>query len=116
MLNLVPVRVAVMHGGEAGKAMALRLRALAPAEDGWAEDAADARPCPACRMLAGDVNLDGAVDAADLDEFLSGWDAHDEAVADLDRDGDISPSDLARLLDAIHASGSSKKEDQTPGR
>ena len=55
----------------------------------------------ACAMLAGDVNLDGVIDAADLAEFLSAWAVVDLARGDLDRDGRIDEFDLSILLARI---------------
>ena len=64
-------------------------------EDGhwaqWAEAAV-------CARGRGDVNLDGVVDAADLSLFLDAWQAGDEVIADLDRDGSVSARDLAQML------------------
>lgn len=60
---------------------------------------------PACAMLQGDVDLDGSVDADDLDAFVWAWAERDEAVADLDRDGKVTPEDLARLMDAMARHG-----------
>ena len=60
--------------------------------------AAADEPCPACRMLAGDVTLDGTVDADDLAAFMDAWQAGDLVVGDLDRDGLCDGGDLARIV------------------
>jgi fibronectin type 3 domain-containing protein len=94
-----------LEATEDAMALAKRLRALEPqrlpAIDGLEDPGADATFDPACAMLAGDVNLDGAVDGHDLDDFLDAWAFGDEATADLDRDGRIGSEDLARLIRAM---------------
>jgi fibronectin type 3 domain-containing protein len=59
---------------------------------------------PACRMAAGDVNLDGRIDAADLASLLAAWTAGDLVTGDLDRDGLIDGDDLALLLGGLEGS------------
>jgi len=51
-----------------------------------------------CARGRGDVNLDGVVDAADLSLFMNAWQADDEVIADLDRDGSVSARDVAQML------------------
>jgi fibronectin type 3 domain-containing protein len=48
-----------------------------------------------CRMARGDVNLDGAIDAADVTAFLESWTAGDLVLGDLNRDGSVDEFDLA---------------------
>jgi fibronectin type 3 domain-containing protein len=48
-----------------------------------------------CRMARGDVNLDGAIDAADVTAFLESWTAGDLVRGDLNRDGSVDEFDLA---------------------
>jgi hypothetical protein len=60
--------------------------------------AAADEPCPACRILAGDVTLDGTVDADDLEAFMDAWHAGDGVTGDLDRDGRCDGRDLVRIL------------------
>jgi hypothetical protein len=48
-----------------------------------------------CRMARGDVNLDGAIDAADVATFLESWTAGDLVLGDLNRDGSVDEFDLA---------------------
>ena len=88
----------------AARTEAAALRPLVPAADGAlppVEDAASG--CIACRMLAGDVNLDGHVDAEDIAAFLSAWADGDLPAADLNRDGWIDRDDLAIILRAMAA-------------
>jgi hypothetical protein len=55
-------------------------------------------------MAAGDVNLDGRIDAADLASLLAAWTAGDLVTGDLDRDGAIDGNDLALLLGGLEGS------------
>jgi hypothetical protein len=55
----------------------------------------------ACLILRGDVNLDGRIDAADLDNFLDACQFGDLIRADINRDGSINITDLILLLDAL---------------
>ncbi len=48
----------------------------------------------ACRMAAGDVNLDGRVDDRDLADFLVAWADGELFRADLNRDGRVDNADL----------------------
>jgi hypothetical protein len=48
-----------------------------------------------CRMARGDVNLDGAIDTADVTAFLESWTAGDLVLGDLNRDGSVDEFDLA---------------------
>ena len=52
----------------------------------------------ACRMLEGDLDLDGRRDGADLTAWIEASAAGDWLVADLDRDGRIDGTDLGLLL------------------
>ena len=52
----------------------------------------------ACRMAAGDVNLDGRVDDRDIADFLAAWADHDLVRGDLNRDGRIDGADLSLAL------------------
>ena len=82
--------------------LAKRLMSLLPAGhgNGDAKPLADGHIAfdPACAMANGDVDLDGDVDADDLDAYFKAWDAGDEVMADLDRDGKITLEDLARVV------------------
>jgi hypothetical protein len=81
-----------------------RLDALLAHDVAPAENAADAPlDCPACRALAGDVTLDGTVDARDLDAFVEAWRSGDAVTGDLDRDGACDGRDLVRLLARLSA-------------
>jgi hypothetical protein len=87
------------HAGDADRLDALLAHDVAPAEN-----AADAPlDCPACRALAGDVTLDGTVDARDLDAFVEAWRSGDAVTGDLDRDGACDGRDLVRLLARLAA-------------
>lgn len=55
--------------------------------------------CAACRMAAGDVDLSGKVDGADLGAFLAALAAGDAITADLNRDGWIDLDDLALVIE-----------------
>jgi hypothetical protein len=50
-------------------------------------------------FVRGDLDANGAVDAADLATMLSAWGAQN-SPADLDLDGAVAASDLATLLSA----------------
>jgi hypothetical protein len=81
------------------------LRALAeearePA-GGDAGDGALPPACTACRLLAGDIDLDGTVGPADLDAFLAAWQAGDADTCDLDRDGVADGRDLLRAIGRV---------------
>jgi len=52
----------------------------------------------ACRMAAGDVNLDGRVDDRDLSEFLVAWADGELFRGDLNRDGLVDRADLLIAL------------------
>ena len=52
----------------------------------------------ACRIAAGDVNLDGSVDDLDIGAFLIAWADRDLFRGDLNRDGQIDAHDLALAL------------------
>jgi hypothetical protein len=100
------------EGGDESIRLAKRLRALLPDE---ATSAAGKESMdlpaeafhPGCAMARGDVDLDGDVDADDLDAYFTAWDAADEAVADIDRDGKVTPADLGKVIDAVGASEAS---------
>ena len=79
------------------------LRPMLPAaEDGATAPDGDSEPvCLACRMLAGDVNLDGTVDAEDVSVFLLAWADGNLLAADLNRDGWSDHEDLAIILSAV---------------
>jgi hypothetical protein len=63
----------------------------------------------ACRMLAGDVDLDGHVTPTDLAIFCDAWTEGDAFHADLDRNGAFEVTDLviAFLGQASHPAGAS---------
>jgi hypothetical protein len=48
----------------------------------------------ACRMAAGDVNLDGRIDDRDLADFLVAWADGELFRGDLNRDGQVDSADL----------------------
>jgi hypothetical protein len=52
----------------------------------------------ACRMAAGDVNLDDQVDDRDIAAFLVAWANSDLVRGDLNRDGRIDGADLSLVL------------------
>ena len=52
----------------------------------------------ACRMAAGDVNLDGRMDDRDIAAFLVAWADQDLVRGDLNRDGRIDGADLSLAL------------------
>ncbi len=52
----------------------------------------------ACRMAAGDVNLDGRVDDRDIADYLVAWANRDLLRGDLNRDGRIDGADLSLAL------------------
>jgi hypothetical protein len=52
----------------------------------------------ACRMAAGDVNLDDRVDDRDIAAFLVAWANSDLVRGDLNRDGRIDGADLSLVL------------------
>ena len=52
----------------------------------------------ACVMASGDVNCDGTVDGRDFAAFMDAWSAGDEVTADLDRDGEVTSSEMIRLV------------------
>ncbi len=51
-----------------------------------------------CQHAHGDVNLDGAVDGADLVIILGSWGFPPPAAGDADGDGDVDAEDLAAVL------------------
>ena len=55
-------------------------------------------PCPACRILAGDVTLDGTVNVDDLEAFMDAWHADDGVTGDLDRESAGQVMDLLARL------------------
>jgi len=55
----------------------------------------------ACRMAAGDVNLDGRVDDRDMGTFLIAWADRDLLRGDLNRDGQVDVHDLALALRSV---------------
>jgi hypothetical protein len=59
---------------------------------------AESADCLACRILAGDLTLDGLSGADDLVSWIDAWSRADWAAGDLDRDGWIDDRDLAILL------------------
>jgi len=54
----------------------------------------------ACEAVLGDLDGDGAVNAADLAALLAAWGACDGCAADLDGDGSVGAADLSILLAA----------------
>ena len=80
----VLARIAALAALETDTAVADALTALAEGETP-----------SACAMLAGDVNLDGTVDGADIVALLAAVAADDLLIADIDRDGAITVQDLA---------------------
>jgi len=58
--------------------------------------------CVACRLLAGDVDLDGTSGAPDAIAWLDAWSRGDWATADIDRDGWMDDRDLGLVLRALH--------------
>jgi hypothetical protein len=52
----------------------------------------------ACELARGDLNLDGAINAADLAVMLAFWGVSNPPVGDLNRDGTIGGADLSILL------------------
>ncbi len=76
--------------GPQSKGLEEGLRTLIETQDG-----ADEESTRACRMLAGDVNLDGTVDGVDAIEFLLAWAEWDLVRGDLNRDGVIDDRDLS---------------------
>jgi fibronectin type 3 domain-containing protein len=78
------------------------LRATLPPEGDYASGGDEAtESCDACRMLAGDVNLDGEIDLLDADAQLAAWESGDLIRGDVNRDGWIDILDHLRVLDAI---------------
>jgi hypothetical protein len=83
---------------------------LAPAREPGIPSAAvtDAAPAPgaamapadcvACRMLRGDLNLDGRTGAEDMLAWVDAWSRGDWATGDIDRDGWIDERDLRIVL------------------
>jgi fibronectin type 3 domain-containing protein len=59
----------------------------------------------ACRMLAGDVDLDGTVAVGDLELFTYAWSVGDLIQGDLDRNGQIDVRDLDLVTRAIERLG-----------
>ena len=59
------------------------------------ESLADLDADAPCRMARGDVNLDGTIDAIDLELFLAAFAAGDLVLGDLNRDGSVDELDLA---------------------
>jgi hypothetical protein len=53
----------------------------------------------ACQMLAGDIDLDGAITALDSDRFCDAWCRIDLMEADLDRNGRLDVADI--VLSAV---------------
>lgn len=77
-------------------------RLLEPAEGQWgASDTGVVATAAVFAVYAGDVNLDGVVDGADLAAFALAWATNDPVGADLDRDGAIGDLDMARLMAAL---------------
>jgi hypothetical protein len=86
----------------AARAEAEALRQMIPTVDGDSSlDDGRAPACIACRMLAGDVNLDGTVDTEDIAVFLAAWAEGNILAADLNRDACIDHEDFAIILRAI---------------
>jgi hypothetical protein len=56
--------------------------------------------CLACRLLTGDVTLDGTVGAGDAMAWVEAWADGDWVTADLDRDGWMDDRDLSIVLRA----------------
>jgi hypothetical protein len=56
--------------------------------------------CVACRLLTGDVTLDGTVGADDAVAWIGAWADGDWTTADLDRDGWVDDRDLSIILRA----------------
>ena len=54
----------------------------------------------ACEAVVGDLDGDGAVNAADLAALLAAWGACGDCAADLDGDGSVGAADLSILLAA----------------
>ena len=52
----------------------------------------------ACEYSAGDLNLNGVVDAQDLSILLGWWGITNPAVGDLNGDGKVDGTDLGILL------------------
>ena len=95
----VTARVALMQALAADGTTADALaELLAPAASAPGTLPAAAGDCLACRILAGDLTLDGRSGADDLVSWIDAWSRADWADGDLDRDGWIDDRDLAILL------------------
>lgn len=89
---------------EATYALAAQLAALLVVPESGTESNSDAiTQSPACAMLGGDVDLDGAITPQDFTRFMEAWLANDVVHGDITRDGRIDAFDLALVLDAQFA-------------
>jgi hypothetical protein len=109
--ELVAARLRAMHAlADDGTTASALEELLAPAREPGIPSAAvtDAAPAPgaamapadcvACRMLRGDLNLDGRTGAEDMLAWVDAWSRGDWATGDIDRDGWIDERDLRIVL------------------
>ena len=89
------------EAGQAERAVTLRALAEEPGEPDSAGDGDLPPGCTACRLLAGDIDLDGTVGPADLDAFVAAWHSGDADTCDLDRDGVADGRDLLHAIGKV---------------
>jgi len=66
-----------------------------------AESPEDPESCDACRILAGDVDLDGSIDLLDVEAQLAAWASGDVVHGDVNRDGWIDLDDHLMVLEKV---------------
>jgi alpha-tubulin suppressor-like RCC1 family protein len=93
----VPSCVSFKDGGDGDDCDGNGVPDYCDIESGADDDDGDGR-LDACEFAAGDLDLDGAVGAADLAGLLAEWNAGAKSPADFDRDGIVGAGDLAFLL------------------